>query len=144
MKRIVLSLSLLLCMPAFAETVFKSVADAETKLTNYTVADIDDDKQRLAEGKELKINEIFDDLQAISALMAKEKMTEELALQIERACLLASLHDPSNYAIDIILPIYQKNKAVFEKAAQRLHPYDRKNLLDALKGKDDEAKNGNG
>ncbi len=145
MKIMPFLLSLSISSSAFADpTVFKNITEAETKLAGYTVADIDGDKQRLAEGKDLKINEIFSDLEAISALLVKQKLTEELALQMERACLLASLHDGSNYAVDIILTIYQKNKSIFEKAAQRLHPYDRKNLMDVFKGKDNESKNGNG
>lgn len=143
MKSLILLCSLFISTSAFAAP-FKTVTEAEEKLATFTVADIDGDEQRLASGKSLKINEIFDDLKEAVAVAEKTKLTEELALQMERLCLLASLHDPSNYAVDLILPVYQKNKALFEKASQKLHPYDRKNLIEVLKGKDREATEGNG
>lgn len=131
MKNIILICTLLLSSSAFAG--FKTVAEAEKKLSEYTVADIKGDVDRLAAGKPLKIDEVFDDLQATVDLLAKATLTEDLALQMERACLLASLHDPSNHAIEIILPIYIKNKDLFENAAESLHPTDRKNIMEPMK-----------
>lgn len=143
MKTLILFCSLFMSTSVIAAP-FNNVTEAEEKLATFSVADIDGDEQRLAAGKNLKINEIFEDLKETVALLEKAKLTEALALQMERLCLLASLHDPSNYAVDLILPVYQKNKALFEKASQKLHPYDRKNLLEVLKGKDHEATDGNG
>jgi len=143
-----MKLKALLFTLIFSSTVFaapfKSVTEAETKLATYTVDDIDGDKQRVVEGKPLKIDEIFDDLEAVVTLLEKDTLTVELAYQLERACLLASLHDPSNYAVDIILSVYQKNKETFKKAAEKLHSFDRKNLLEVFKGKDGEANGDNG
>lgn len=131
MKKLILVFAFLISSSAFAG--FKTVAEAEKKLATYTVADIKGDVNRLAEGKPLKIDEIFDDLDSTVELLKKEALTEDLALQIERACLLASLHDPSNHAIEIILPVFIKNKALFEKAAENLHPVDRKNVMEPMR-----------
>lgn len=131
MKKLILIFSLLFSQLALAG--FKNVDEAQKKLATYTVADIKGDVDRLAAHKPLKIDEIFDDLQATVEMLAKNKVTEDLAIEMERACLLASLHDPSNYAIEIILPIYIKNKAVFEKASESLHPTDQKNVMEPMR-----------
>lgn len=131
MKTFTFIFTLLISSSAFAG--FKTVAEAEKKLSAYTVADIKGDVDRLAAGKPLKIDEVFEDLQATVDMLAKNKITEDLALEMERACLLASLHDPSNYAIEIILPVFIKNKTVFEKAAESLHPTDFKNVMEPMR-----------
>lgn len=131
MKNLIVAFTLFISSSAFAG--FKTAAEAQKKLSTYTVADIKGDVDRLAEGKPLKIDEIFDDLDSTVALLKKEALTEDLALQMERACLLASLHDPSNHAIEIILPVFIKNKEIFEKAAESLHPVDRKNVMEPMR-----------
>lgn len=143
MKKLIVFSTLLISSSAFA-TSFKTVAQAEAKLAAYTVEDIKGDEQRFAEGKSLKIDEIFDDLTEITTLTEKNKISEELAVQIERVCLLASLRDKSNYAIDLVLPIYQKNKSLFKKGLQRFHSADQKELKEVLEGKDRETIEGNG
>lgn len=134
MKQILIACILLLSSSAFA---FKTMEEATKKLNAFTVADIQGDADRLAQKKPLKIDEIFDDLQATADLVTKSSLvpTEALALAMERACLLASLHDPSNYAIDIIVAVYIKNKPVFESASESLHPTDRKNVMEPLRDK---------
>lgn len=131
MKKLILIFSLLFSQLAWAG--FKTVEEAQKKLSTFTVADIKGDVDRLAAKQPLKIDEIFDDLTATVEMLGKNKLTEDLALEMERACLLTSLHDPSNYAIEIILPIYIKNKAIFERAAESLHPTDQKNLMEPMR-----------
>lgn len=131
MKKLILIFSLLFSQLALAG--FKNADEAQKKLSTYTVADIKGDVDRLAAKKPLKIDEIFDDLTATVEMLGKNAPTEDLALEMERACLLTSLHDPSNYAIEIILPIFIKNKAVFEKASESLHPTDQKNLMEPMR-----------
>jgi len=145
MKKLSLILfsSCFLSFSAFAED-FASTDDAEKKLASYTVADIDGDKKRLAEKKELKIDQMFNDLEASVKLLEKKPMTDEMALQMSRVSLITFINDPSAFAIDIILPAYQKNKGLFEKAAQKLHPIDREVLKETLKSHDEASKEGVG
>jgi hypothetical protein len=139
----VLFTSCLLSFPAFAED-FATTEDAEKKLSSYSVADMEGDKKRLADKQELKIDQMFNDLEACVKLLEKKPMTDEMALQMSRVSLITFINDPSAFAIDIILPAYQKNKALFEKAAQKLHPVDRAVLLDTLKNHDKANKEGEG
>lgn len=134
---------LFLTTPAFAQE-FKSQEDAEKKLATYTVSDIDGDSKRLADKQELKIDQMFNDLEATAKLLEKEIPSEGLVLQMERVSLITFINDPSTFAVELILPIYQKNKTLFEKAAQKLHSYDRNMILQILKSKDQAETEGNG
>lgn len=142
-------ISLLFLIPLFLTTPalgqeFKSQEDAERKLATYTVNDIDGDSKRLADKQELKIDQMFNDLEATAKLLDKATPSEGLVLQMERVSLITFINDPSTFAVDLILPVYQKNKALFEKAAQKLHSYDRGMILQILKSKDEAETEGNG
>lgn len=129
--------------PAIAED-FKTADEAVKKLSGYTVADIEGDKIRHKENKELKIDLMFNDLENAAKLSQKDSLNEDLAFQMERVALITFIHDPSAFAVDLILPVYQKNKAIFEKAAQKLHPVDRALILDTLESHSKTTTEGNG
>jgi hypothetical protein len=145
MKKLSLLLTItLLSFSAHAATDFKSVDDATKNLSSYSVADIDGDAKRLKEKQELKIDQMFNALEETAKFLEKNTLTEDLAYQMERVSLITFIHDPTTFAVDLILLVYQKNKVLFEKAAQRLHPYDRNLLLETLKSKDEATSGGNG
>ena len=143
-QTLILLISTLLTVPAFAET-FKSADDAVKKLEAYTVSDVEGDKARLEARQPLRIDQMFEDLEGAVKLIGKQALTEDLAYQMGRVTIITFINDPSAYAVgEIILPVYQKNKKVFEKAAQKLHPVDRKLLLDTLKSFDEASSEGQG
>ncbi len=135
LHRLLFIISSLFTFSAYAAE-FKSVDEAAKKLSAYTVADIDGDAKRLKENQELKIDQMFNDLEKTEKFLRKNNLTEDLAHEMERVSLITFIHDPTTFAIDLILPVYQKNRIIFEKAAQKLHPYDRNLLMEILKSKD--------
>lgn len=139
----ILFISSLISFPLYAEN-FTSSENAVEKLEAYTVKDIEDDKERLKKRRELKIDEMFKDLERAMKYLEKSPLTEELAFQLERVSLITLIHDPSAYAIEIILPVYQKNKDLFKKAAKKLHPVDRDLILDLLQSHDEADREGQG
>lgn len=145
MKKIILSqfALLFLFVSALAED-FKSPEEAVKKLAAYTVADIEGDQLRLKEHKDLKIDDMFNDLESAAKYLEKNPLTEDLAYQMGRVTVITFINDPSAFAVDLILPTYQKNKKLFEKAAKRLHSYDRTLLLETLKSHDQALTEGNG
>lgn len=142
-QTLILLFSGLLSLPAFAED-FKSAEATTKKLSAYTVSDIEGDKNRLKERQELKIDQMFNDLESAVKYLEKNPLTEDLAYHMERVSLITFINDPSAFAAEIILPVYQKNKSTFEKAAQKLHSFDRKLLLETLRSHDHAVTEGNG
>jgi len=142
MKKLIVICALFISSAFAAE--FKTVAEAETKLSAYTIEDIKGDEQRYLDGKPLKIDEIYDDLKEVANFSEKNKVTEELAVQIQRVCLLASLRDKSNEAVEIALPVYQKNKSLFNKGRKRFDPEDQKELKNVFEGADRASTKGTG
>ncbi|WP_413288114.1 hypothetical protein [Bdellovibrio sp. HCB337] len=127
----------LLTSLAHAATEFKNVEDAVKKLKAYTIADIEGDKARLKEGKTLKIDQMFDDLEGAVKLAEKNTLSEDLVHQMERVAIITFINDPSAFAVsDIMLPLYQKNKELFKKAAEKLHSTDRALILETLDEQD--------
>lgn len=138
MKKITLIIAtLLLSTFANAAIEYKTIEEATKQLAVFTVEDIKGDEARLKEGKGLKIDEMFDALEAAVKVTEKNAPTEDLVLEMERVTLITFLHDPSAFAVsDIILPVYRKHKELFKKAAKQLHPVDRKLILSTLDGQD--------
>src|SRR5437868_6091953 len=128
MKKYCILLSLLFSVHAFAAE-FKSADEIVKKLGTYKVSDVEGDVQRLKNKEKLKIDEMFDDLEAAAKFLKDKTVSEDLALQMERVSLLTFLHDQTTFAADLILPVYDKNTEVFKTAAKRLHPYDRDVIL---------------
>lgn len=116
---------------------FKSADAILKKLSAYKVADVEGDIKRLKNKEKLKIDEMFDDLEAAAKFFETGTPSEEAVYQLERVSLITFIHDPSTFAVDLILPVYIKNTALFKKAAKRLHPVDATLIMDVLEGKAD-------
>ncbi|RYF50599.1 MAG: hypothetical protein EOO38_05280 [Cytophagaceae bacterium] len=141
MKNIFIILSLVFSFTAHAAD-FKSNEEIFKKLSAYKTEDIEGDAKRLEKKEKLKIDEMFDDLEAASKYVVKNSLTPEVALEMERVCLITFLHDPATFGADLILPAYDKHRDVFKAAAKKLHPYDMGILLEVLSSKSDVLKNG--
>jgi len=142
MGKYLLPLLLIFSMKASAD--FKSTDEVIKKLSAYTIADIDGDEQRLKDKKPLKIDEMFNDLEETNKYFETNKINEEAAREMERVVLLTLLHDPSGFATELVYPVYSKNVDLFKKAAEKLHPYDRKVILQVLQGQKEAVEHGDG
>jgi hypothetical protein len=143
MKKYFALLILMISTHAFAAE-FKTADEILRKLATYKATDIDGDVKRLKNKEKLKIDEMFDDLEATVKFLNGKAPSEEVTYEMERVCLLTFLHDPSTFAVDLILVVYDKNQDVFIKAAKRFHPYDRDVILQVLDGKSKVFKDGQG
>ena len=86
-------------------------------------------------GDELHIDKMFKTLEAANKLIVNDKITgdEELVKEMERVALLTFQHDPSQYAAEIIVPSFQKDKLTFKKAAKSLSATQSKRIIDSLR-----------
>ncbi|MBC7370533.1 MAG: hypothetical protein H7326_03150 [Bdellovibrionaceae bacterium] len=141
MKTLLFVLTILLSMQVFAAE-FKSNDDILKKLASHTVEDIKGDAKRVEAKEKLKIDEMFDDLEAAAKFIDKSEVTEDMAVELERVCLITFLHDPTTLSADLIIKVYDRNQSVFKKAAKRLHPYDMGIILEVLRSKNEVSKNG--
>lgn len=136
-------LATLIGFPAFA-VEFKSSEEILVKLSAYKVEDINGDAEKVERKQKLKIDEMFEDLEAAAKYIGKDKISVELAFEIERVSIITFLHDPMTYSAELILDVYERNMEIFQTAAKRLHPVDSKLILGVLEGKLDTRKNGQG
>lgn len=111
---------------------FENSREVAEKLSKWDVSDIEADVERVEKGKNLFIDEMFDDLEAADSFFSNHRIDEVSALQMQRVALLTFLHDPMTYGAQLIARTYSKNKALFRKAANKLHPYDRKIIEEQL------------
>jgi hypothetical protein len=142
MKTSLFIFTLIFSASAFAG--FTSNDDIVKKLSSYKVADIEGDKARLKKKEKLKIDEMFNDLRDAAKFLESNTPSEAVAFEMERTCLLTFIHDPSTFAVDLILEIYEKNIPLFKKASDNLHPRDKAVILEVLEGKLDARMNGGG
>lgn len=130
---------LILTLSLFSSTLwaaeFKTQSEAEKKLATYGVSDVETAIKKSQEARNQKMDEMFDDLTATSKLIGKASPSEDLAYEMVRVTLLTFVHDPTGYAIDTIIEVYKNNTALFDKVAQRFHPYDRDLFLKTIKAR---------
>lgn len=142
---IVLLLTLSFTFSATAAVSEKSTLET---LKGFSSADMKADKEAKAKKQKtgLKIDEMFKTLdETVTAITKKElKSSPELIRELSRVALLTFENDPSLYAAELLLPIYSKDKAGFEKAISGFSKADRDSLLTAIKDKARESSQGNG
>lgn len=80
----------------------------------------------------LNIDKMFKSLQKLESVYSKEKMPQDLIEQSCRVAELTFINDPSEFAAEIILPLYQKQKADFNKAFIKLKFKKCQNALENL------------
>lgn len=71
----------------------------------------------------------------------KAKTNEEEILKLTMALLKK---DPSNYASEIVYPLYKKNTKAFDKELKKLSPSDQKRFKTGIKIHENVLENGNG
>ena len=130
--RIVRILFILLILSASAvfSAEFKNSSDVVKRLSSYGISDIDGDQERLRKKQRLRIDDMFEDLKAANAALKNQTITVDAAYEIQRVSLLTSLHDPTLFAVQLVVPVAKKNKSAFAAARLRFHPVDRELLED--------------
>jgi hypothetical protein len=141
MKSSLVLTALLFSVSAFAGE-FKSQEEILKKLTTYSFADIEGDEARLKNREPLKIDEMFNDLEAASKFIKSAAVSEDLAFELERVCLLTMVRNPAGGGLDRILNVYANNRSTFIRAFRGFHPEDQSVLKESFKGKSDAEKYG--
>ena len=127
MKYILLVLTLMFSLPGFA---FKNAAEAETKLKTFSIEQFKDKDEKASEKIE---DDIVDSI--IDAVEVAVKNPNELNLKKEvvRVAVILQKRDPTNYAGELVLPLFKQNRNEFKTLLKSLPPKDARLLEDAVK-----------
>jgi len=89
-------------------------------------------------------DEVFDTLEEAVNASLKDPANVELQKEILRVAEVMLKKDPTQFAGEILLPYYEKNRKGFETALQKLSAEDAKKIREAIKSAAKEKKKGNG
>jgi hypothetical protein len=136
----------LLAFTAHANAIeFKSQEEIVKKLSAYSMEDIKGDFNRGKKDERLKIDDMYDDIEAAGKFLVGKKPTEDVAFELQRVLILTMFRDRLGHAFDFFIDIYSVNTPVFEEAAKRFQDYDRDVTLKPLiDGALSTRKNGDG
>jgi hypothetical protein len=145
--KILLHLSIL--FPLFFMTCSASgytLSDAVNSLKKFDANQIVVNKTRTQKQVGEKVQEMLSKINDGVELIKVEKtnVPPELFHEIIRVAAITMTVDPSEAAIEIILPIYQKDKKAFEKALEQLPKKDRESFKNSIKNAARESSEGNG
>lgn len=136
MMKIILAFVLLLSFSASGQQAVSLLNELKSFKKSQLVEDVQNkDKSNL------NIDKMFKALQKLESVYAKEKMSQEMVEQSCRVAELTFINDPSEFAAEIIFPLYQKQKADFTKAILKLKLQRCQNALENLER---EKREGNG
>ena len=110
------------------------------QLKSFSAKDLQEDKKRTDKSK-LKIDEMFDTLEALNKTLEKEVPSVELLREACRVAELTYANDPTEYSAELLLPTYQRHKDLFLKVFTKSQ-YER--CRSSLKNAEREEKSGNG
>lgn len=119
---------------------------AMTKLQSLKLEELRtvDENTTLSEVEMKAQDDVFDALE--EAVKASLKDPADIALQDEilRVTVVMLKKDPTQFAGEVILPLYEKNRKGFDAALQKLSAEDAQLVKEAVKTAAREKKNGNG
>ncbi|ASD64487.1 phosphoenolpyruvate carboxylase [Bdellovibrio bacteriovorus] len=102
-----------------------------------------DENTKLTEADMKAQDEVFEALEgAVQA--AVKKTTPELDAEILRVTVEMLKKDPTQFAGELVLPLYEKNKKSFLESLKKLSPSDAKLVEDAVKAAARQKRYGNG
>ena len=99
---------------------FKSGKEAIQKLKSYTAESIKPKATRKTDSVALTEDEIFDRLADAVEVALIEKSNLPLREEIYRVAVMMLKHDPTQYAGELVLPLYQQDKKLFIKLLMKL------------------------
>ena len=148
---------LLVCVIGFAVSISASAASSiaeqiatnQSKLKSFTMKNVEADRDAEKKGKKNSQENLDKMLEALSEgvkLLSKKKAPADLELMAElcRVAVLTFELDPSLYASEVLLPLFEKDPILFDKAVRRLPKDQAKELSRAMKNTLREMKEGNG
>lgn len=146
MKRIffVILLTTLCGSPSFA--AFYDVREAISSLQSLNLDQLPSatEEIKLSEA-ELKAQDVvFESLEKAVTVALKESPSEDLQGEILRVALVLLKKDPSQFAGEVILPLYEKDKKSFMNGLKKLSAEDSELIEEAVKAAAREKKSGNG
>lgn len=148
MKNLKLIQYLLSSLVAFsfslASADFKSGKEAIQKLQSYSTEKIKPKTARKTDSVTLSEDEIFDRLADAVEIALVEKSNQGLRQEIFRVTVMMLKYDPSQYAGELILPLYLQDKNSFLEETKKLSTEDRKLLMEAVENARREKTEGNG
>ncbi len=89
-------------------------------------------------------DDIVDTLVDSVKLAVKEPQNSELRSEVIRVSVLFLRHDDTQYAGELLLPLYEKNKSEFKNLIRNLPAADSRMVLEAVENASREASQGNG
>lgn len=131
--------------PALATSV---AADAPTEVSKLQALKLEtvktaDENTKLTEADMKAQDEVFEALEG-AVQTAVKKSTPELDTEILRVTVEMLKKDPTQFAGEIVLPLYEKNKKSFLDSLKKLSPSDAKLVEDAVKMAARQKRYGNG
>ena len=136
--------SLVIFSVSLAAADFKSGKEAIQKLQSYSTEKIKPKTARKTDSVSLSEDEIFDRLADAVEIALVEQSNQSLRQEILRVTVMMLKYDPSQYAGELILPLYLQDKNSFLKEAKKLSTEDRKLLMEAVENARREKMEGNG
>ncbi len=150
MKMISFFLTLLLAFGFSLSAQAISKEDSLKKLKVFSDVDVKADKTARRAKDHAKKNQRMEAMLAAieEGVDLLSKVTDptdsEMTKEICRVALLTFELDPSEYAAELMLPLYKKDKAAFEKGARLLPKAQAEEILESMKIKLREETEGNG
>ncbi|MFM6929148.1 MAG: phosphoenolpyruvate carboxylase [Bdellovibrio sp.] len=153
MKKLILkSLLSSLIVSAFFAVAYSAEPSAPphpvalTKLKNLKVNELKtvDENTTLNEKEMRAQDEVFDALEDAVNASLKDPSNMELQAEILNVTIVMLKKDPTQFAAEVILPYYEKNRKGFDSSVKKLSPENAKMVKEAVKSAAREKKKGNG
>jgi hypothetical protein len=138
MKHILLVLTLMFTLPVFA---FKNVAEAEAKLKSFSSEQFKGKDDKASDKIE---DDIVDSIIDAVDVAVKDPAQMNLKKEILRVAVILQKRDPTNYAGELVLPLFKQNRTEFRTLLKSLPPKDARLLEDAVKIAERVEDKGNG
>ncbi|GEM_PF-4301566 len=123
---------------------FKTGKEAIQKLKSYNSESIKPKATRKTDSVALTEDEIFDRLADAVEVALVEKSNVPLREEIYRVAIMMLKYDPTQYAGELVLPLYQQDKKLFLEETKKLSTDDRKLLIEAVENAHREKNEGHG
>ncbi|UXR65184.1 phosphoenolpyruvate carboxylase [Bdellovibrio bacteriovorus] len=141
-------MTLILCS-FFATPAMAAFYDVREAIEKLHAAKVDalitvTEDTKLSEDEMKAQDKAFAALEAAVTTAVKESGTEELQEEIIKATVVLLKKDPTQYAGEVVLPLYEKNKKSFLSNLKKLPASDAKLVEDAVKSAARQIKSGNG
>ena len=145
MKKIILLLLLSLALPVSLLAKVSSLEETLKKMNSYQENSLLTAGEKALSEEDLKKQDlVYDTLREAVDLLIKNPKAEELNKELLRVSVLMLKKDPTQYAGEILLPLYQKDRKSFLNSLKGLSKDQAQKIEEAVKDSEKEALEGNG